>query len=153
MKKILLTQGKYTLVDDEDYDELMQWKWCAAYHPSGGWRVHRKYKHSKTVLMSRFIMNAPKGMDVDHRNGNPMDNRRSNLRVCTHQENCQGRRPNKNCLSNYKGVSWFRGKWRVVIGTNKKQLYLGRFSNEEEAAKVYDTKAKELFGEYAYTNF
>ena len=99
--------------------------------------------------MARLIMYAPEGMDVDHKNGDPLDNRRKNLRVCTHRQNCQGRRPNKNCLSKYKGVSWFKGKWTAMIN----QKYLGRFDNEINAAKAYDEKAKELYGEYAYINF
>ena len=103
--------------------------------------------------MSRVIMNCPKGKEVDHKNGNTLDNRHSNLRVCTHQENCRNRRPNKNCVSSYKGVSWFKGKWTAIINCNGKHRYLGRFKNEIDAAKAYDKAAKKAFGEFACLNF
>jgi len=92
---------------------------------------------------------------VDHKNGNGLDNQKNNLRNCTNQQNHMNRRPKKNCTSKFKGVCRFKKdlKWTAVIKFNRKQIYIGIFGNEEDAAKAYDKKAKELFGEFAYLNF
>lgn len=95
-------------------------------------------------------MNPPEGLVVDHINGNKLDNRRSNLRICTQSQNLNGRNTNKG----YIGVSWdkFRGKWKANIGKDYQKIFLGRFDTAEEAARVYDEKAVELFGEFARLN-
>ncbi len=97
------------------------------------------------------------GLVVDHINHNGLDNRKENLRICTVAENCRNSRPSKrkNKLSKYKGVSFDKKRkvYRVLIWHNKKQYFLGTFKNETEAAKAYDRKARELFGEFAYLNF
>jgi len=105
--------------------------------------------------MHREIMNAPKGLDVDHIDGNGLNNRKSNLRLCTHAENVHNSRPMRNGSSKYKGVCWHKTykKWYSSIGKTGKRFYLGRFDNEIDAALAYDKKAKELFGEFAYLNF
>tara|TARA_R110000824_G_scaffold396554_1_gene598108 strand:- start:1212 stop:1535 length:324 start_codon:yes stop_codon:yes gene_type:complete len=104
--------------------------------------------------MQRFIMDAPKGMQVDHINRNPLDNRKSNLRICTNAENSYNTGPQKNNTSGYKGVSWRKDakKWTAYIGHAPKS-HLGYFDTPEEAAKARDAKAKELHGEYAHLNF
>ena len=105
--------------------------------------------------MHRLILKAEKGQVCDHINHNGLDNRRKNLRLCTNSQNFgnQRKRPNKSSI--YKGVCFYKrdSKWQVGIECNYKKYYLGRFDNEIEAAKVYDKKAAELFGEFAYTNF
>jgi len=94
-------------------------------------------------------------MHVDHINGNPLDNRKSNLRICTHAENSNNTGPRKNNTSGYKGVYWAKRnkRWLAQITHNGKQVYIGHYKDKEEAARAYDAKAKEFQGEFAYLNF
>ncbi len=154
-----LSQGLFALVDGEDYKWLMQWKWYTCKEQSGNYyarRTTRKYKRRQSILMHRQVLNTPKGMETDHRNHCGLDNRKQNVRVCTKSQNNQNNRKAKaKKSSRYKGVSWSkrRRKWRAVIQLDKKQFEIGSFNNEIEAAKAYDAKAKELFGEFANLNF
>ncbi len=108
----------------------------------------------KTIYMHRQIMHAPKGFDVDHRDHNTLDNRRSNLRVCTRSQNLQNKRP-QGGVSEYKGVRWHTQirRWHARIKLNGKRTSLGCFTDEVKAAKAYDKAAREMFGEFACTNF
>ena len=160
MKQIKLTQNQYALVDDEDFDELNQYKWTACYNKciKGYYALrHIRLKNGKqiTILMYRVIMNTPKGMHTDHSNHNPLDNRKVNLRICTRSQNQQNRVQHKNMTSKYKGVYWSKThkKWSVRIKINKKQIHLGYFDSEIDAGKVYDKVAVKYFGEFACTNF
>lgn len=157
MKQIPLTQGKSTLVDDEDFEELSQHKWYAN-KSNKNWYAKRNCRiNGKWIKlrMHRLIMNAQKGQEIDHKNGNGLDNRRCNLRFCTQSQNLQNQQRRYTGISQYKGVSWKKQnkKWQAYIRLNCKPQYIGYFSDEIEAAKAYDTKAKELFGEFACLNF
>lgn len=146
-KLIPLGDGKFTEVDDETFDEIKNMNWHLS---SSG------YVGSSSVgLMHRYIMNAPDSMVIDHIDNNPLNNRKINLRICTQQENNMNQSIQRDMSSKYKGVCWAknRNKWISYIGYDKKLLYLGYFTDESEAAKVYDKKARELFGEFARTNF
>jgi len=105
--------------------------------------------------MHRVIMRAPKGVMCDHRNHNGLDNRKSNLRLCTSAQNQYNKKPKKDCASKYKGVVRRKDckKWRAKIGFKGKRIHLGYFDDEMDAAMAYDDKAIELFGEFAYLNF
>ncbi len=105
--------------------------------------------------MHRQIMNAPAGLVVDHIDGNGLNNRKSNLRVCTQGQNSLNSRPRRNCSSRYKGVSFYKRDkiWQAQIFYNFRTINIGRFDDEVEAALAYDRKAEELFGEFAYLNF
>lgn len=105
------------------------------------------------ILMHRLIMNDPPNYDVDHKDGNTFNNLRSNLRVCTKAENARNSRKPKGYDNPFKGVSLIRGKFRARIGHNGKLFHLGYYLKPEEAARAYDSKAVELFGEFARTNF
>jgi hypothetical protein len=107
------------------------------------------------LSMHRMVVNAPKGLFVDHINHNGLDNRKANLRICTNLQNLRNKRPKTGCTSEYKGVHWCKGrnKFRANIYLNKKAIHLGYFHDEIAAAKAYDEKARELFGEFAYLNF
>ena len=160
---IKLTQDKYAVIDKKDFKWLNQWKWCFEdkRHTGYGYAVRRQWeplkKRYKHILMHRLIMESPKGMQIDHQNGNGLDNRRENLRIVTNQQNRQNqfhyRKLNKT--SSYKGVYWNknRNKWTTFIGINGIRTYLGQFDNERYAAMAYDIWAKDLFGEYAKLNF
>jgi hypothetical protein len=158
MKEIPLTQNKIAIVSDEDYDYVNQWKWC--FHRSGyAVRTARVEGKQKTLSMHRVILERdnpiPEGKQVDHINMNRIDNRRENLRVVTDSQNKMNKKSTASSTSKYKGVSWHSGrnKWHTQIKINKKVIFLGQYDNEIEAAKVYDNKAIELFGEYATLNF
>ena len=149
---IPLTKGKVAIVDAQDYDWLSKYKWHAVKCDSRFYAYRSKNRRS--VSMHREIMHAPKGMVVDHIDGNSLNNRRSNLRLCTVSQNHQNRRRTYGS-SKYKGTWWDkrRNKWVSAITFNGKYIHIGCFDNETDAAKAYDRKAAELFGEFAYLNF
>lgn len=155
MKEIQLTQGKVALVDDEDFEWLSQWNWYANKDP----RNHRYYAKricgNKWLKMHRVIMGAKQGEEVDHINGDGLDNRRCNLRVCTHSQNSMNRIKSKNTSSKYLGVCWFsvQKRWVVQKIVRGKRHWGGSFKNEEDAGRRADELAKELHGEYATLNF
>ncbi len=165
MKYINLTKGYQAIVDDDDFLSLNQYKWHTLEQPKATYTAlyacRKDYTNDSKkpifVRMHRLILNAPKNFQVDHINGNTLDNRRSNLRLCTNQQNqfnCYA----KNNRTGYKGVSWLptiRGSkhYRSQVMVNGKYVYLGYFKTALEAAKAYDAKAKELYGKFAKTNF
>jgi len=104
--------------------------------------------------MHRAILNAPPRMDVDHINGNGLNNTRENLRLCTRSQNMMNQRL-KGGTSRFRGVSWLKGgaKWHAQVRANGKRLHLGLFTDETEAAMAYDAAARELFGDFARLNF
>lgn len=155
MKLIPLSQGKFAQVDDSDFDWLMQWKWSASNDGNTTYAFRRAGPGRPAILMHRIILNAPNGLDGDHKNGNGLDNQRHNLRLATDADNARNRRPHEHHSSPYKGVSRKeRGKrWLAQITLNGQHRYLGYFSTPEEAAHVYDTAARAAFGEFAFLNF
>jgi hypothetical protein len=149
MKEIFLNQGKVALVDDEDYGWLMKFKWS----------VSREYASrgngaNKKIRMHREIMGAPSSAEVDHINGNTLDNRKSNLRVVTHSENMKNRKLNSNSKTGYKGVCYdkLNGMYHVTLRYNGKKVFLGRYKNVVDAALAYNRGALEYFGEFARLN-
>lgn len=153
MKKIPLTQGKYAIVDDIDFEYLNQWKWTF-HNLEYAYRKDSK-DNRKNILMHRAILKTPTGKLTDHVNGNGLDNRRGNLRVCTSSQNQKNQRKNKANTSGFKGVSWDkeRKKWAAYINANGRLYHLGRFSIKRVAAEAYDKAAKKLHGEFARLNF
>lgn len=157
MKLILLTQGKVAIVDDEDYDKISKHKWYAGKMGNTYYAVRkspRKHGKQRTLYMHNEILDIPLGFETDHKNHCGLDNRKVNLRPCTRSEN-QHNRKRQNGTSQYKGVHWDKDtkKWQSQIGLNGKTIHLGQFCLETVAAKTYDAKAIEIFGEFANTNF
>ena len=155
---IPLTQGLFALVDGEDYEKLSKYKWYALKARNTYYAVRQKtvnHKKQKTIFMHRQILTAQTKDETDHCNHCGLDNRKYNIRLCTRSQNQHNSLPRKNTSSRFKGVYWCTSyrKWRCRIYISGQQIYLGSFSNEIKAAKAYDNKAKELFGEFAHLNF
>ena len=150
---------KVAIVDDEDYNRVME-----AISSRSKWYVHspppsKKYyafDGSHRLSIHRVVMSAPKGFDVDHINGDPLDNRKENLRICTRSQNCQNKSVRADSKSGFKGVYQHGTRFRAYIGDpnrKKRQISLGYYTTAEEAARAYDKKATELHGEFATLNF
>ncbi|MBL0320720.1 MAG: HNH endonuclease [Alphaproteobacteria bacterium] len=150
-KSIPLTQGKFALVDDEDFKKLNKYKW----HLNNIYAERTTWPEHKHVYMHRYIMTAKAGQEVDHINGNKLDNRKENLRLASHSQNCKNQAKPKNNTSGYKGVTKNKAgnNWIAQIKTNGKHLSLGRFENIQDAARAYDNAARKYFGEFAKLNF
>ncbi len=154
---IKLTMGQYTKVDPEDFDFLNQFKWQATRGKSSFYagRMITVNGRPRHCSMHRFIMNAPEGMVVDHKNHDGLDNRKANLRISTIAQN------NYNSLKGfYKGSSKYRGvsydkktkKWRATIYFENKKIHLGMFTDEKDAARAYDAAAIKYYGQFALRN-
>ena len=153
-RKIPLTQGKYAMVDPERYEELAKHKWFTKRCDSRFYAV--RWGKDKSVKMHHVIIGTEEGKVIDHINGNGLDNREANVRFATQQQNSWNQRKQRgNCSSKYKGVcrSKKRKEWRARITFKGRVIHLGRFDTEEQAARAYDGKARELFGEFAWLNF
>lgn len=152
MKKIPLTRGLFTIVDDKDFSLVNQYKWCANDGRQGRWYAATSSIKNKYIKMHRLITGAKKGQHVDHKNGNTLDNRRSNLRICTHAQNARNLKHNRNIkkTSKYKGVCWSKAhkKYTAQITFNYKKIHLGMFTCQRKASKAYHAAAKKYFGEF-----
>lgn len=158
MKKIKLTQGKYALVDDKDFDFLNQFKWCAyksrnnfyagrgIRRPDGTWRMIGMHRAILGLSDSKII--------ADHRDGNGLNNQRENLRACTDGENKKNKVRYSNNTSGFKGVYFNKSqsKFQAYISVNGKIKHLGLFTTAIEAAKAYDAAAAIHHGEFARPN-
>ncbi len=151
-REIPLTQGYVAIVDDADYEGLMQWKWHA--HKATRSLVAERTEDGKKIMMHRQITKAPPGMPVDHANHDTLDNQRHNLRVCSHRENQRNRCKQGNCSSRFKGVYWNkqRQKWHARIKTEERRINAGFFDDECEAARAYNAEAVNHFKEFAVLN-
>lgn len=152
--EIQLSDGQFTTVDEDTFIWAKHFLWnnSAGYvsrngHYSGGVRT-------RALRLHRIIMNCPDNMEVDHINGNPLDNRRSNLRVCTKPENIQNYSKPRHNTSGYLGVSLHKRsqKWQANIRIEGKQTYLGEFESKEDAARAYNEAALKYRGQFAHLN-
>lgn len=142
--------GKFALVDNEDFEYLNQWKW----HLSQ-WGYAVRSRHNKGIYMHKEVMKSPPGMIVDHKNMNILDNRKENLRIATKSQNLMNKSVPPQNTSGYKGVyrhTVGTGFWRARITTNGKTIHLGLFKDIESAAQAYNKAAMAYFGEFAQLN-
>lgn len=151
MKKIPTSKGKYVLVDDEDYDELSQYKWTDAKGYAFRWTGR---PNRARIYMHRFLKSAGEGQLVDHVNGDTLDNRKENLRLCTYSQNNMNKSLQSNSTSGLKGAYYHKpsGKWRAQIRKDKTSIHLGYFGSATDAHEAYKAAATEMFGVFARYN-
>lgn len=151
-KRIKLTKGMFAIIDDEDFDVLSTLRWhakkCGQHHyAASDFLGHEVYMH-------RLVMNAAPGSLIDHKNQNTLDNRKSNLRDCRKHQNLANRGLQRNNTIGFKGVCFHEktGTWNARVKFRGKNISIGYHRTPEEAARYYNLKAKELFGEFACFN-
>jgi hypothetical protein len=156
MRQLILNSGLIAQVDDEDFEKVNKFNWSARkdgntfYATSGG-----NYKGVNTrKTLHRFILNPSSEQFIDHKDGDGLNCQKSNLRICTNQQNQFNQKKRKGTSSIYKGVRARKNckTYEVTIRENKEKKYIGSFKNEKEAALAYNKKALELFGEFARIN-
>jgi hypothetical protein len=159
-RKIPLTQGKFAIVDPEDYERLSKYKWHLAKGLTGSyaarWQRIRPGGPRKKIWMHRQVIAVSEHLLCDHVNGNGLDNRNANLHPATVSQNlCNCPKRKSKTRSKYKGLEYdkIQRKWKARIQYNGRKIYLGSFTGEIDAAKAYDKKAKVLVGEFARFNF
>ena len=145
MKEIALTKGYVALVDDEDFDTLSRLKWHAIKAKDTVYGVRRE-SSGKYLMMHRFVLRI-NGMDkdgvIDHRNRNGLDNRKENLRIGTHSQNCHNQKMHCDKMIPVKGVTWDKSRQKYMTGIHVegRQIFLGRFDALDDAAKAYQSAA------------
>lgn len=156
MKYIVLTRGKVTSVDDEDYNLLNKYKWYCSTNGRATRNIYVKGKYIREY-MHRVIMNAPRGRTVDHIDLDPLNNQKGNLRICTQTENNRNRRKYPKPLTSiYKGVRYRAGHafpWTTELKVKGRMVHIGNFHSEHIAALAFDLWAKDIHKEFAQTNF
>jgi len=153
VRYIPLTKNQFAIVDAADYERLSRYTWSASH--CGRTFYAARNAGGRPVLMHRMIMRPPKGMVVDHIDGNGLNNRRSNLRICTRAENNRNRRPAPGGSSRFRGVYRCRtaDRWIANLSVNNRTVYVGLFADEVEAALARDAAARKHHGPYAWLNF
>jgi hypothetical protein len=157
--EIIINSFKYgkqiVVIDDEDFEKVKNYKW----YPNRDHKRNNFYsvssKQNKKIIMHRIIIDAKEGEIVDHINGDTLDNRKANLRICNHSQNTMNsKKPIKGITSNYKGVSLDQNKikYRADIMHDGKHEYLGLFETADQAAIAYNIAAVKYFGEFARPN-
>jgi len=155
IRLIPLNKGQAAIVDTEDYQKLAKFKWWLTKSHRSKCGYARAKINGRSVRMHRYLTNCPKGLVVDHIDGNGLNNTKAKLRICTYSQNACNTPGRSNKTSKYKGVCKANEnkKFRAYIGINQKIIHIGYFKNEIEAAKAYDEAAKKYHGEFAYLNF
>ena len=155
MKEIkLLYCNIVTLVDDEDYERLNKHNWHVSESGSVTYPRRALDSRGRTIRMHREILSVPLGMEVDHKDGDGLNNQKSNLRICASSQNRANARSRSNTSSKHKGVTWVKAnrKWKAQIGINGTKRHLGYFEDEEDAALAYNRTALSFYGEFARPN-
>lgn len=159
MREISLSRGKLAMVDDEDFDKIGHLKWYASSTNKGkvfyaARHTSRKSSKHKVIYMHRILLSCPEGMEVDHVDGNGLNNQKSNLRICSHHQNMCHSRKRPDVSSRFKGVhkpSKIKG-WIAKIEIKGKVTTIGTFQSEIAAAMAYNEAAIKFHGEFANLN-
>ena len=151
-KQIQLSKGKIAIVDDDVFSTASKIKWNAHKGHKNKWYAVTKIQ-GKSIFLHNFVMLPPKGFVVDHINGDGLDNRRENLRIASYSQNSANRGTDIDNKSGYKGVIKIKNKWAAKLNYKRKTIYIGSFDTAELAARAYDEKAREIWGEFSQTNF
>lgn len=150
---VALTQGRVAIVDAADAHLVSGDNWQACIHPTNNYAGRSQWAGDRYVKikMHRVLMDAPDGLQVDHIDGDGLNNRRCNLRLVTNMQNCWNQRVAVNNTSGYRGVSFHtrRACWQANIRVNGKLKHLGRFETSKDASAAYDAAALKAFGEFA----
>lgn len=149
---IILSRGKVTKIDLEDFYEVSRHKWQLSGPHNGKFYA---MKRPSCLKLHRFIMKAQDGVEIDHKSGDGLDNRKSNLRIATHSQNMANRKRPSTNKTGFKGVyfSSSNRKFNATIQVNKRTKWLGKFDDPKKAAMAYDKAARIYFGEFSRTNF
>lgn len=152
-----LTKGTFAIIDAEDAPSILRHRWALNGSGRGAWRSRQKGEPAspRHILMHREIMGLASSDEgeVDHINGNGLDNRRANLRPASRSQNAANRGMDPRNESGFRGVTWHRGKWRACITAQGRAIHLGYFTDTTAAAMAYDAAARLHFGPYARLNF
>lgn len=153
----LQNSNELCMVDDLDYENLLKYKWYIMKNNYVRASFRSLKRKDNRIGIHRYLMNCPDHLVVDHIDGNPLNNQRSNLRLATNSQNICNSKKQKNTLSKYIGVSYSKTenrtkKWRAACEKSNKMIYIGRYQTEIEAALAYNEKVKEIFGEFAKLN-
>jgi hypothetical protein len=154
VEDVIISIGKFEVIISAcDVEKIRAHSWHKTGNPKSGgpyFSYTTSRPEHKEIRLHRFIVDCPPEFHVDHINGNTLDNRRSNLRICTQEENKRNRRKSSNSSSGYKGVFWDNHykKWGSSIQVNHKRIYLGRFDNPEKAYEAYVAASKKYHGEF-----
>lgn len=153
MRKILLQRNIFSIVDDEIFETVKDISWSFQENRKNGHKYVRS-NNNERIYLHRYIMNNPVGFVVDHINGNTLDNRKENLRVCTNSQNSSNQKIRKNNQYGLKGISFDRrrGKWYARIKSNNVTKYLGSFYSRYDAALAYNKASKLIHKEFGLTN-
>jgi hypothetical protein len=151
MSLIKLTQNKYSAVDEDDFIKLNRYKWHYNVKRKGDQGYAQRKSKNKIIYMHDFIVNCPPNKIVDHKDGDSLNNKKENLRICTQTNNMMNKSIMSNNKSGYKGVHFHKqtGKWRAQIKVKGKIKSLGLFDNPEDASKIRNKAAKLYHGEFA----
>ena len=149
---IPLTQGQNAIVDTDDLERLSNFTWCARkITGTNTFYAYTNPEQGVVLAMHQVVVGITFG-EVDHFNHDTLDNRKKNLRPCTHAQNCQNQKIKKINKSGFKGVHREHNRWIAQIRIDGRSRVIGRFNTPEEAANCYDRAARKLYGEFAYTN-
>lgn len=149
MKKIPLNKGKFATIDDKDFEELGQMRW----ELDGNGYVYSRSQRNRSVKriwLHKLLLDCPRSMEIDHIDGNILNNQRANLRVVTHADNLKNQKLRKNNTTGLNGVGWFGAgkKWRARIMVDYKEIHLGYFEDKQEAIKARRKAEQTYFGEF-----
>jgi hypothetical protein len=152
-----LNKGQTCQIDKEDLWKIARYTWFARLIAGRPYVMTSAYENGrhKRIMLHRLIMDAQKGVVVDHINGDGLDNRKSNLRICSHRQNILNQKKSKLGSSQFKGVRRYVrfNKWGAQITVHGKQIHLGVFETEDEAARAYDEASLKYFGDFSRLNF